>query len=138
MLESRSKNRRQPGFIVLVIIPVVGLICSLSAQTAASPAVEISSEPSHHFVLENEYVRVFKVEVAPNTSTLMHHHGHDYIYVTLGICEVEKDVAGQPPVKLTLQDGETHFVPGGFAHVAKNLSDRPFRNIPIELLQDEK
>jgi quercetin dioxygenase-like cupin family protein len=78
------------------------------------------------------------VEVGSNAKTLMHNHGHDYIYVTLGISQVENDVAGKPPIKLALQDGETHFVPGGFAHVAKNLSDQPFRNITIELLQDEK
>ena len=123
---------------VVLFIPVVALICSLSAQTAAPAQVEITAEPGHHLALENEYVRVFKVEVGPNASTLMHHHGHDYIYVALGISQVENDVAGKPPVQLTLQDGETHFVAGGFAHVAKNLSDRQFRNITIELLEDEK
>jgi hypothetical protein len=30
--------------------------------------VEITSEPSHHLVLENQYVRVFDVTVAPKTS----------------------------------------------------------------------
>jgi len=41
-------------------------------------------------------------------------------------------------VDLKLTDGETHFVPGNFAHVAKNLSDQPFRNVTIELMQDER
>ena len=68
----------------------------------------------------------------------MHRHRHDYVFVTLGPSQVENDVAGKPPVALRLQDGETWFVPGGFAHIAKNLSDQPFRNITIELLQDEK
>ena len=125
-------------FIPVVTLIVVTSICSLSAQTTAPAQVEITAESGHHLVLENEHVRVFKVEVAPNGATLMHHHGHDYIYVALGISQVENDVAGKPPVQLTLQDGETHFVAGGFAHVAKNLSDRQFRNITIELLEDEK
>jgi quercetin dioxygenase-like cupin family protein len=128
-------NRRLLGF---VFVPVVASSLLLSAQTAAPPAVEITAEPSHHLAFENEYVRVFKLEVAPNASTLLHHHRHDYIYVNLGISQVENDVFGKPPVKLTLQDGETHFVAGGFAHLGKNLSDRPFRNVTIELLQDEK
>lgn len=108
----------------------------LSAQTASE--VEITAEPGHHLVLENEYVRVFKVELAPHAASLMHQHRHDYIFVTLGLSQVENDVAGKPAVKLTLQDGETQFVPGGFALIEKNLSDRPYRNITIELLQDEK
>src|SRR5262249_42508670 len=37
---------------------------------------------------------------------------------------------------LELQDGETRFVAGNFAHVAKNLSDQPFRNVTIEFLKD--
>jgi quercetin dioxygenase-like cupin family protein len=109
---------------------------TFTAQTSSE--VEITAEPSHHLVLQNQYVRVFKVEVALHAATLMHRHRHDYVYVTLGAARVENDVAGQSPVRITLQDGETHFVPGGFAHVAKNLSDQAFRNITIELLQDEK
>ena len=114
------------------------LFCAfiLSGQTPSE--VEITAEPGHHLALENQYVRVFKVEVPPHAATLMHRHRHDYIFVTLGATVVENQVAGKPPVKLTLQDGETRFLPGGFAHIAKNLSDQPFRNITIELLQDEK
>lgn len=108
---------------------------ALAAQTATE--VEITAEPGHHFALENQYVRAFKVEVAPHAATLMHRHRHDYVFVTLGPSLVENDVAGKPPVTLKLQDGETWFLPGGFAHIAKNLSDQPFRNITIELLQDK-
>ena len=45
---------------------------------------------------------------------------------------------GKPPVSLKLQEGETRFVPGNFAHIAKNLSDQPFRNVTIELMKDEE
>ncbi len=106
----------------------------LAAQTA--PEVAITAEPSHHLVLSNEYVRAFRVEVAPHASTLLHRHSHDYLFVTLGASQVENDVAGKAAVSLKLQDGETRFVPGDFAHVAKNLADTPFRNVTIELLQD--
>ena len=112
------------------------MLFPLSAQPASE--VEITAEPGHHLILENQYVRVFKVEVAAHASTLMHRHRHDYVGVTLGASQVENDVAGKPPVTLKLQDGETEFVPGGFAHIAKSLTDQPFRNITIELMQDEK
>ncbi len=112
------------------------LIPFLAAQTVSE--VEITSEPSHHFALENEYIRVFKVEVAPHASTLMHRHRHDYIYVTLGDAHVSNEVEGKPPVDVRLADGETRSTAGNFAHVARNLSDHPFRNVTIELMQDEK
>jgi quercetin dioxygenase-like cupin family protein len=105
---------------------------------AQAPEVEITAEPSHHFALENEYVRVFQVEVAPHASTLMHRHRHDYMFVTLGDSHVSNEVAGKSPVDLKIADGETHYTSGNFAHIARNLSDQPFRNVTIELMQDNK
>jgi len=112
------------------------LIPLLAAQTATE--VEITSEPSHHLAIENEYVRVFRVEVAPHAPTLMHRHRHDYVYVTLGSARISNEVEGKAPVEVKLAVGETRFTPGNFAHIARNLSDTPFRNVTIELLQDEK
>src|SRR5216684_1942313 len=128
--------RLNPGNAMKRALFLFLLIPFLAAQTATG--VEITEEPSHHLALENEYIRVFKVEVAPHASTLMHRHRHDYVFVTLGDAHVSNEVEGKPPVDLNLADGETRFVPGNFAHVAKNLSDQPFRNVTIELLQDEK
>lgn len=114
------------------------LILVLATFAFAQSEVEITSEPHHHLALENQYVRVFKVEVAPHEATLMHRHRHDYMFVTLGATQVENDVEGKAPVSLKLADGETRFTPGDFAHIAKNLSDTPFRNVTVELLQDEQ
>jgi len=108
----------------------------LRAQTTTE--VEITGEPHHHLVLENEYVRVFKVEVAPHESTLMHRHRHDYVFVTLGGSMVSNEVQGKPPVQFKLQEGDTRLLPGGFAHLARNLAPTAFRNITIEFLQDQK
>lgn len=117
------------AFALLLILPL--------AAVAAAPEVEITSEPSHHLAIENEHVRVFQVEVAPQAATLLHRHRHDYLFVTLGDSHVQNEVADKPAMDLKLADGETRFTPGNFAHVARNLSDQPFRNVTIELLQDE-
>ncbi len=113
------------------------LIATLLAAQAASPEVEITAEPHHHLTLENKSVRVVNVEVPPHAETLMHWHRHDYIYVTLGDSEISNAVKDKPPVTVKLQDGETHFSPATFAHIARNLSDQPFRNVTIEILEDE-
>jgi beta-alanine degradation protein BauB len=114
------------------------LLASLvMAQTQATQEVEITSEPSHRKIIDNEYVRVFKVEVAPHAETLMHRHRHDYFFVTLGDTRVENDVAGKEPATPNLKDGETRFTLGGFAHIAKNLGSPPFRNVTIEIVQDD-
>lgn len=119
------------------IVPLLlaAFALTLVAQTASAPAVPISKEPHHHLAIENEYVRAYQVQVAAHEQTLMHQHDLDYAFVTLGASEVENDVAGKPPVQLKLSDGEVRFTPGNFAHIAKNLTDRPFRNVTVEFLK---
>ncbi len=111
------------------------LAFSLNAQTPA-PA-RLPGEPHHHLKIDNEYVRAYYVEVPPHEDTQLHQHDHDYIYVSLGPADVVNAVLNKPEVHLLLKDGETHFTRGGFAHVARNLSDAPFRNVTIELLHPQ-
>jgi beta-alanine degradation protein BauB len=114
------------------------LLTILVSLAAAQTEVEITAEPHHHFVLANDFVRVFNLEVAPHESTLIHRHRHDYIYVVLGPAHVSNDVVGKPPLEIRFVDGDTRYLDANFAHAARNLADTPFRNVTVELLQDEK
>lgn len=111
------------------------LLVSIATLAQQQPTVEITSEPSHHQVLANDYVRVFDVTVAPKATTLIHRHNYDYLFVTLGDSDVVSTRPGEKPVALKLKDGEVRYTPGHFAHSAGNESDRPFHNITIELLK---
>lgn len=122
----------------LIVLTLTIALPFFALTRAAAQEVEITAEPSHHVALENSHVRAFKVEVAPRTATLMHWHRHDYIFVTLGDAHLSNEVEGKSPVEAKLFDGDTRFTPGNFAHIARNLADAPFRNVTIELLQDEK
>jgi quercetin dioxygenase-like cupin family protein len=114
---------------------VAGLLLVSIATLAQQQSVEITSEPSHHLVMENTYVRVFDVTVAPKATTLVHRHNHDYVFVTLGDSDVISARPGEKPAALLLKDGEIRFTRGKFAHAAINQSDIPFHNITIELLK---
>ena len=105
-----------------------------TAPTTAAPAgVEITSEPFHHLVLKNRKVRVFSVEVPPKAATLMHRHKSDYVFVTLGESVIRNERQGEKPGELRLADGDVRFSKGGFAHIARNLGEAPFRNVTIEV-----
>src|SRR5579872_362951 len=112
------------------------LTALLSAQ--AAPEVEITAEPLHRLIFTNDQVRVFDVNIPPNSQTLMHWHRHDYIYVTIGDATVITTVKDKAPVTLNVRDGDTLFVPGNFEHITRDGGNKPFRNITIEILQDEK
>ena len=127
-------NSLPVGFLFISMMVLAAMCCG----SADGQAVEITAEPAHHLVFENEYVRVFDVKVAPGSATLLHQHRHDYVFLTLGETHVSNEVQGKEAVELKLKDGDVRFVSGNFAHVARNLASTPFHNIAIELMQDEK
>jgi quercetin dioxygenase-like cupin family protein len=114
------------------------LFAVLAAAQAAAPIIEITAEPSHHLLFENPYARAFKIDLAPHAAMLVHHHRYDYIFVVLAPSKIENDIVGKDPFLRTFQEGETVFVPGPFAHTAKNLTDKPFQVIAVELMQGDK
>jgi quercetin dioxygenase-like cupin family protein len=127
--------RFKPILLALVLATIAACSPILASQSAE---VDITREPHHHLVFENNLVRVFDVTVPPGETTLIHRHNHDYIYVTLGAADLDNRVEGKPVAHVQLQDGETRFLAGNFAHAVKDLAPTPFRNITVELLQDEK
>jgi quercetin dioxygenase-like cupin family protein len=111
---------------------------SPAAPPAEQPkAVPVTAEPRHHLSLENAFVRAFRVEVAPKDSTLLHEHARDYVYVALGPADIVNAVLGKPEVHAQLADAEVRFARGNFSHIARNLSDQPFRNLTIEFVEPQ-
>lgn len=108
---------------------------TLAAQspTPAQIAVPIAAEPHHRLVLQNNFVHVYNVAVQPLDATLLYRHDLPYLYVSLGPADIVNAVLGKPEAHVTLQDGETHYSPGGFALIARTDSGLLFRNITIEL-----
>src|SRR5437870_12342238 len=98
MLESRFMTRVGRLAVLLLAFALFG-------QSASE--VEITADPHHRLSLENQYVRVFKLDVPPHESTLMHRHRRDSIVVTLVASEVSNEVEEKPAATLKLQDVKT-------------------------------
>jgi hypothetical protein len=123
--------------VFLAMMIFAACVSSRQIRTRAEnvqAAVPVLSEPDHHLAIHNQYVNVFRVEVAPHKATLLHQHDHDYVYITLGDADVTSVTPGKPDAHLQLLDGAVRYSRGGFAHVARNNGDAPFRNDTIELL----
>ncbi|HWX55739.1 MAG TPA: hypothetical protein VN176_14220 [Verrucomicrobiae bacterium] len=110
-------------------------LAAFAVLAPAQDTVEITSEPSHHLVFKNDWVRVFNVLAPAKASTLVHRHNYDYLYVTLGDAAIVNARVGEKSFPVVLNDGEVRFTQGGFAHAVTNSSERPFHNITIELLK---
>jgi hypothetical protein len=110
------------------------------AATVASvqqQVVPLDAEPHHQIVLRNDFVHVYGVSVQPLDATLVHRHDLAYLAVSLGATEVENAVVGKPEVRLSLQDGQVTYSPGGFAHAVRTDAGIVFRNVTIELAKPQ-
>src|SRR5438309_11204666 len=116
-------------------VAVLFVAASLAVAAPPQTGVKITDEPSHHLVLSNLFFRVFDVQTGPHASTLLHHHSHDYLYVTLGAAKIVNAKTGETPATVALKDGEVRFTKGGIAHRVTNAGDQTIRNITIELLR---
>lgn len=105
--------------------------------TAPQGPVPLSEEPHHRLLLQNDFARVYNVTVAGLDSTLLHNHDLPYLYVVLGPADIINAITGKPEAHQVLQDGETHFSPGHFAHIVRTDSGVPFRNVTIELVHPQ-
>lgn len=120
----------KPACLAVLVL----LACSAWAQQPAA-TVEITAEPHHHSVIENIFLHAYAVNVAPNESSLMHHHGRDYLSVSLGDADILNAKEGAQPVAVHFKDGDVRYTPAGLVHAITNKGAQPFRNITIELMQ---
>jgi hypothetical protein len=153
LLASYDSRSMKPATRLICAVMLGGLFCALlraqaqapppayglSLQDAAAPLgpVPISEEPHHRLVLQNDFTRVYDVTVPPLDTTLLHQHDLPYLYVTLGPADIINAIVGKPELHQILQDGETHYSPGHFAHVARTDSGVQFQNVTIELVHPQ-
>jgi hypothetical protein len=128
--------RRLIAITTLAQITMLPLHAQVGEGSAASP-VPLTREGHHHLVFSNAFVRAFYVELPRGDHTLVHQHDVDYLWVGLGAAKVINASVNKPQVHLESRDAALHFTRGGFAHAAFNEGETIYRNVTIELLQDQ-
>src|SRR5947209_19566973 len=70
--------------------------------------VEITAEPHHRLLLENDNVRVFAVTIPPREATELARHEHNFLVVTLQESEIASWAEGEYGV-MTYRYSQTHI-----------------------------
>ena len=112
------------------------LLCLLGPGTArAQDATDITSEPHHHLLLENDKVRVFEVMIGAHTSTQLTRHEHNYLVVTLADSEIASWAEGQAGViTYRYNQNDMRFFFRGPARTMRNDTANEYHNITVEFL----
>jgi mannose-6-phosphate isomerase-like protein (cupin superfamily) len=105
-----------------------------ASRVEDSPA-DMKSDRCFRSLLENDRVRVFRVEIAPRSATSIDTHHHDYLLISLGKSKVEVSGPGSS-FPLEMDDGEMQVINGGWSHQLKNESDEKMRLIEVEVQRD--
>jgi len=118
---------KQAFIVMMCSLPLV-----VSAQ--APEVIPLASEPHHHLALHNEYVNVYRVEVAPHDFVLLHRHDADAISVMMSDAQVTVRTPGKPDVHQKLADGQLRLQARGYVHSTSIDGDTTYRNVTVELL----
>jgi hypothetical protein len=97
----------------------------------------LEAEPHHHLAFKNEYVKVYRVEVAPQDAVKLHRHDTDAISLSLSESLVTVHFPGKPDVQQKLTNGQIRLQARGFVHSTSVQGNTPFRNDTVELLMPQ-
>lgn len=114
----------------------LGLIAApLAAQTPALIAMD--QEPHHHLKLQNDFVKVFDVHVAPGDSIILHRHDGDTVAIAVGEQLVTVGIPGKPGVPSKNADGQVRLQAGGYIHSTHVDGTMPYHTVAVELLHPQ-
>ncbi|HEV3411008.1 MAG TPA: hypothetical protein VG101_00960 [Puia sp.] len=106
--------------------------------TSGYAQIQVSQEPRHHKVLENEWVRVLDVHIPPHDTSLMHKHSTPSVFLVLSKTKTGSQVLIEPH-QISLTEGNIWFE--GFydtprIHRVWNEDTVEFHVMDIELLHE--
>lgn len=107
----------------------------LVAQTSA--VITMDQEPHHHLALHNDYVKVFKVEVSPGDSIVLHRHDQDTVAIAIGEQLVTVGIPGKPDVHQKNADAQVRLQRGGYVHSTHVDGDTQYHTIAVELMRSQ-
>lgn len=115
-------------------VPFLSALLCLGLAAQTPEIIPLSAEPHHHLAFHNQYVNVYRVEVSPHDSVLLHRHDADAISVMLSDSDVTVRGPGKPDNRVKLSKGQVRLQSSGYVHSTTIESDQPYRNITVELV----
>lgn len=104
---------------------------STSSGSGTATGVAMKDDPAFHSELENDKVKIFRVDLAPQASSKLDNHDHDYIVFALSKSNF-KVVGEMHTFSAQMQPGEMQVLRGGYPQRLVNLEDAPLQLVILE------
>jgi uncharacterized Zn-binding protein involved in type VI secretion len=99
--------------------------------------ITMDQEPHHHLVLQNDYAKVFSVEVSPGDSIVLHRHDGDTVAIAIGDQLVTVGIPGKPDVHQKNADAQVRLQRSGYMHSTHVDGDTPYHTVAVELIRPQ-
>jgi len=110
------------------------LFLMLAWFASAQTAVDITAEPHHKLLLQNDQVRVFSVTLRPTEQAFVRHE-HNFLWITLDDGELVMWSEGVSPVQHYLfPQGDVRFYMGGISFGLRNDRSSDYHGVMVEFL----
>ena len=116
---------------------VLLLIIAVTFFYAANSQVQVSKEPRHKPVLQNEYFRLLEVWLPPGDTTFYHIHSTPSLFLYLTSNSTSSQTLGGEWVHDSATAGKAwyrSFTPDSLIHRVVNTDSKPFHVNDIEIL----
>jgi hypothetical protein len=110
---------------------VISLLLYLLAPIAAPAQTPAGSH--YHQILENHYVRVFKVELPPHSQAPIYQNTHDLVWVALSDSTLTIVQSEEGRKELRLRAGDTRFFGRYEVKSVSNAAAEPFHGVLVEI-----
>jgi quercetin dioxygenase-like cupin family protein len=105
-----------------------------AAEPSRPPEGEGDGAVGTKLLYENDQVKVWEFALDPNEAIPMHTHAMDYLFHVYQGSTLEVSFpSDKPKVSVALKDGDVRFIPKGARHMARNVGDRRYVEVLVEL-----
>jgi hypothetical protein len=116
---------------------IAALILPVAVAGQVPDFILMDQEPHHHLTLQNDYVKVFNVEVAPGDSILMHRHDGDTVAIAVGEQMVTVGFPDKPEVHQKNPGGQLRLQKSGYIHSTRVDPGTSYHTVAVELLHSQ-
>lgn len=131
-------NMASPLENVIVEMKTAGAAAKASPHPPMQPST-VLDEPHHHWLFENQYVRVYDVRIQPGETTAFHRHAYDSVSVRISGGLIASQVQGRSWRKTEKSEaGTVEFRPDSqhpYTHRVRNDGPAEYHVVIVQLLQ---
>lgn len=136
---------RMINTLSIIVIVLLSYLTSAAQQNKIGPdgnpvPIAVTEDRYHRPLLQNQFVRIFAVEIPPQKATLLHQHPYDFMVISLTDGDVES-ARGIHSSFLTndAYRGDVRFAHGPIAHRLRNPEGLgTYRNYTVEIIKNSE